>query len=90
MISKETLIQQLEQYVAAAKQAGTEQQFREQLVAVRALCDAALATGASQQPVRIQQLTEQPMLVPVSQPVQTMPSAKLQESDANGDSIFDF
>lgn len=90
MISRETLLQQLEQYVAAAKQAGTEQQFREQLVAVRALCDVALATGASQQTVRIQQITEQPMLVPVSQPVQKMPSAKLQESDANGDSIFDF
>lgn len=90
MISKETLTQQLEQYVASAKQAGTEQQFREQLVAVRALCEAALASGNSQQPVRIQQITEQPMLVPVSQSVQTMPSAKLQESDENGDSIFDF
>ena len=90
MISKEILLQQLEQYVVAAKQAGTEQQFREQLAAVRALCDVALATSASQQQVRIQQITEQPMPVSVSQPVQTMPSAKLQESDANGDSIFDF
>ncbi|MEK4228287.1 YwdI family protein [Solibacillus sp. FSL H8-0538] len=92
MISYTTLVKQIERHVTAAQQASTEQQLREQLTAVRALCDVVLTGDQTVQPmerVMVRDITEEPVFV-AAQPVQTVPSQKLQESDANGDSIFDF
>ena len=89
MISYEAIVAQIERAVQQAKQAQSEQQMREQLAAVRALCDVVLGQQAS--PVAraiVQQVPSAPVQAPVMQ--QANVSSKLQEPDANGDSIFDF
>ena len=89
MISYEAIISQIERAVQQAKQAQSEQQMREQLAAVKVLCDVVLEQQASQVTRTIvQQVPSAPVQAPVMQ--QANVSSKLQEPDANGDSIFDF
>ncbi|MEO4054008.1 YwdI family protein [Solibacillus sp. CAU 1738] len=81
MISYEVLLSQIEKHVMSAKSAANDQIMREQLTAVRALCDVVLNSEqhlGTSKPVysNVQQLQVQ--------------QAPLQENDANGDSIFDF
>lgn len=81
MISYDALLKQLEQHVMQAKNAATEQEMREQLSAVRALCEVVLTTDSKPQvPTQIAMGTAQ-------LPTQSTP---LRENDANGHSIFDF
>lgn len=88
MISYQAILQQLEKQLDEAKKASSEQQIRESLTAVRALCDVVLAQpaeGAKSQPKHIPQMLTQS---PTQQMVYT---AKIDEEDgANGDSLFDF
>lgn len=88
MISYQAVLQQLEKQLDEAKKASSEQQIRESLTAVRALCDVVLAQpaeGAKPQPKHIPQMLTQS---PTQQMVYT---AKIDEEDgANGDSLFDF
>ena len=88
MISYQAILQQLEKQLDEAKKASSEQQIRESLTAVRALCDVVLAQpveGAKSQPKQIPQMLTQS---PTQQMVYT---AKIDEEDgANGDSLFDF
>ncbi|MFJ7736140.1 YwdI family protein [Lysinibacillus sp. NPDC097287] len=88
MISYQAVLQQLEKQLDEAKKAPSEQQIRESLTAVRALCDVVLAQptkGSKTQPKHIPQMLTQS---PTQQMVYT---AKLDEEDgANGDSLFDF
>lgn len=88
MISYETLLAQLEKYVEQAKLANNEQQFREALVAVSALCDVALQlpTNAVQPLPKVGQ-SEQIAHVNLAQ---LTGQSTLKEDDANGESIFDF
>lgn len=88
MISYQAVLQQLEKQLDEAKKAPSEQQIRESLTAVRALCDVVLAQPAEEsktQPKHIPQMLTQS---PTQQMVYT---AKIDEEDgANGDSLFDF
>lgn len=88
MISYQTVLQQLEKQLDEAKKATGEQQIRESLTAVRALCDVVLAQSvetSKTQPKHTPQMLTQ---VPTPQMVYT---AKIDEEDeANGDSLFDF
>ncbi|MFF5993975.1 YwdI family protein [Lysinibacillus sp. KU-BSD001] len=86
MISYEAMIVQMAQLVQNAKHAQDEQQMREQLTAVKALCDIVLG----QRTVKVEQTTMSTATVQLPVMRQANPSDKLQESDANGDSIFDF
>ena len=92
MISYEAIIAQIEQAVQQAKHAHSEQQMREQLTAVKALCEVVLGQQASHTASKLVQQTTAVQPVPVQAPVmqQANTSSKLQEPDANGDSIFDF
>lgn len=92
MISYEAVLAQMEQLVQNATHAHNEQHMREQVTAVKALCEVILGQAGSMP----QQLTSAVHAAPaiqksqnllVQQPVST---EKLQEPDANGDSIFDF
>lgn len=88
MISYQTILQQLEKQLDEAKKATGEQQIRESLTAVRALCDVVLAQSvevSKTQPKHIpQMLTQGPTQ-------QVHYTAKMEEEDgANGDSLFDF
>ena len=88
MISYQTILQQLEKQLDEAKKATGEQQIRESLTAVRALCDVVLEQSvetSKTQPKHAPQMLTQ---VPTQQMVYT---AKINEEDgANGDSLFDF
>ena len=94
MISYEAVLKQMEQLVQNAKQSQNEQYVREQLTAVKALCDVVLVQP---QPSEI---SRPGVGVPSAAPaLQTNPGTMLQqaaspdrvqEPDANGDSIFDF
>lgn len=81
MISYEAIVAQIEKHLVQAKQQSAEAGLREQLAAIQALCEVALQTGK-----------------PMTQPVQTIAASpslvtsatKLEERDANGESLFDF
>ena len=92
MISYEAIIAQIEQAVQQAKYAQSEQQMREQLTAVKALCEVVLGQQASYITDKLVQQRQQVQPVTVQAPVmqQANASSELQEPDANGDSIFDF
>ena len=82
MISYEVLLNQIEKHVNNAKTAPSDQIMREQLTAVRALCDVLL--NNEQKVVAGEQGFPQ---VQQQLPVQ---STSLRKEEANGDSIFDF
>ena len=88
MISYQTILQHLEKQVEEAKNASTEQQIRESLTAVRALCDVVLSKAGEvvkEQPTPMSKVITP---IPTQQPVYT---AKMDEEDgANGESLFDF
>ncbi len=92
MISYEAIIAQIELTVQQAKHAQSEQQMREQLTAVQALCEVVLGQRASRIPDQLVQQRQEVQSFPVQAPEmqQANASSKLQELDANGDSIFDF
>ena len=95
MISNHTVLSEIEKYVAQAKEATSELKQREQFAAIRALCDIALvneghAPHESQTPSVSRQLTQAITPVQTTMPARTIPTQKLQEADANGDSLFDF
>lgn len=80
MISYQAVLQQLEKQVDEAKKATSEQQMRESLTAVRALCDVVLARPAEGSQTQHKPIPKMPTI-----------SAKMEEEDgANGDSLFDF
>lgn len=92
MISYETIVKQIEKHAIQVKQTRDEQQIREQLSAIRALCEVVLDDG---QPVAkpsvaaatVHNIQQSSMMI--SQPLVTA-SQKLEEEDANGESFFDF
>ncbi|MGM9948895.1 MAG: YwdI family protein [Lysinibacillus sp.] len=93
MISYEAVLIQMERLVQNAKQSQNEQYVREQLTAVKALCDVVLVQPSELSP---RQGMSASSAVPAMQAnpgtflQQTASSDRLQEPDANGDSIFDF
>lgn len=90
MITYESIVKQIGILTTEAAQAATEQQAREKLAAIRALCDVVLDEKISTpKPASINSMS-----ATISSPVYTQPVAvpaqKLEEDDANGDSLFDF
>ena len=82
MISYEVLLKQIEKHVGSAKNATSDQVMREQLTAVRALCDVLLNNEQ-------QVIAEERVFPQVHQQLHVQ-SPPLRNEDANGDSIFDF
>ncbi|MGN7476913.1 YwdI family protein [Solibacillus silvestris] len=90
MITHETIVRQIEKLTVEANHATTEQQVREKLTAIRALCDVVLDEKANLPKLPPQNFGSASISAPVyAQPV-AIPAQKLDEEDANGDSIFDF
>lgn len=88
MITQQTILAQIDKLTAEARQL-PEQQAREKFAAIQALCEVVLANQIAVTP---QQTYVAPITksTPVfTQPV-AIPSQKLQEDDANGESLFDF
>jgi len=96
MISYETVVAELAKHIAKAQSVKCEARVREELSAIRALCDVALHNEELQPssnysiPQRmantLHEIPEQTSI----QPVSSLTPNKLKEADANGDSIFDF
>ncbi|MGE7917321.1 YwdI family protein [Viridibacillus sp. NPDC093762] len=99
MISHELIVTEIDKHLLQAKHAQNEQEIREALSAVRALCDVVLAKSSETiaRPLEMQnsQVVQAQNIQSSQQMMQTqIPAAittnKLHEEDANGDSIFDF
>lgn len=90
MITYETIVKQIEKLTTEAAHAVTEQQAREKLAAIRALCDVVLDEKViSPKPASANSMRTTISSPVYSQPV-AIPAQKLEEDDANGDSLFDF
>ncbi|MDN4492057.1 YwdI family protein [Ureibacillus aquaedulcis] len=104
MISYQALLLEIEQLASSTKNQQDEQYIREQLSAIRALCNVALSNGTN-----VLAKAHSPASSVAAHPAQSFPSSpttmqspniiqntnsinggKLEENDANGESIFDF
>lgn len=97
MISYETIITEIQKHAGVAT--GSDAKIREELAAIRALCDVALSdnhatptpAAVAQQPQPVQQMQYVPVEPAViQQAAPSLPTKKIHEEDANGDSLFDF
>ncbi|WP_332651363.1 YwdI family protein [Lysinibacillus sp. 54212] len=88
MISYNTVLSSMDALVQGAKLAGDEQQLRESLAAIRALCNVVLQNG--EQPTNNTRQVQQQTQSTIQNSPDSLSSNKMQEQDANGDSIFDF
>lgn len=97
MISYEVIVAELAKHVTQAQSATTDQHIREELSAIRALCDVALlhteesklSSSKSIPKMMTNMVNPLPQQTSVQSP-QSLNANKLQEDDANGDSIFEF
>ena len=92
MISNQQILGQIEKQLQAARQNTNDQLVRESLAAIKALCELALDSSPR---VDVSQAVSSPrveMSHVISSPKVAEPSTgtRVQEEDANGDSIFDF
>ncbi|SOC34670.1 YwdI family protein [Ureibacillus acetophenoni] len=94
MISTQTLLQQIEKHTQLAKSTENDQLIREQLIAIRALCELALTEQSSNISVTKNHFQQQSLPQTVQLNRTTEPSLQsnpIKEDDgANGNSIFDF
>ena len=100
MIQNEQILSAIEKHLVNAKTAKTNSEMREQLVAMKALCDVLLLNEVGTSSKNYVQYVQNVQHVQPIQPIQSIqsmpsqpvsPTNKLQEDDgANGDSIFDF
>lgn len=95
MISYQAVLEELAKHIVQAQSAESEAQIREELSAIRALCDVGLHNEMqkSSQPSIIPKMMNTPnppQKQTSSQIVRNLTTNKLEEDDANGDSIFDF
>ncbi|QDQ01214.1 uracil-DNA glycosylase [Lysinibacillus fusiformis] len=88
MISYQAVLLQLEKQLADARNTTNEQQIRERLTAIRALCDVVLDFTVEVPKAQPKHL---PQLLATETTPTSLYTAKIEEDDgANGDSIFDF
>lgn len=92
MISYQAVLVEIEKHLQAAKVADSEQQFRDSMVAMKALCDVVLKPVEGSKRMS---MDESKVTVVNSEIPPTLTSfqttQKLEEKDgANGISIFDF
>lgn len=80
MISHQSVLLEIERQVSTAKQGQSEADMKASLTAIQALCNVALNN-----PIEPQRLSQAQIVTP-----QTIAQPKLEEDDANGDSLFDF
>lgn len=94
-ISLTKVLEQVELEVNQAKQTTKISEQRERLAAIKSLCELALADEGKSEVERQPFATTTPKAPTfatnvVGQPPQTIQTKPMAESDANGDSIFDF
>lgn len=92
MISFQTIVNEIEKHTNLAKNTHNEQQIREQMIAIRALAEVALAEQNSNNPVTNYKFEDHTKIQSIQLNSSTsLPSNRLTEEDgANGSSLFDF
>ncbi|RHW40056.1 hypothetical protein D1B33_04195 [Lysinibacillus yapensis] len=101
MISYQTLLQEIEQLAASTKNSKDDQKIREQLSAIRALCNVGLTdetknpaspriSAAAVRPAQTMQPIQYAQPQQIIQSTSSLNEQKLDEKDANGESLFDF
>ncbi len=95
MISYEVVVAEIAKHVAQAQSVRNEAQMREELSAIRALCDVALHNKGLESSIKAIPKMMTNTVPPLTQKTsvqmpQSLTANKLEENDANGDSIFDF
>lgn len=92
MISYQTILNEIEKHTNVAKSTGNEQHIREQMIAIRALVEVALAEQSSNIPVTKHKIEEHTKFHAVQlNSTTSLPSNRLTEEDGvNGNSLFDF
>ncbi|KGR92424.1 hypothetical protein CD30_01025 [Ureibacillus massiliensis 4400831 = CIP 108448 = CCUG 49529] len=91
MISVDTILNEIEKHTRIAKGVNDNQLIREHIVAIRALCDVLLAEQNSNKTVTFQKNEELDNVQSIQMKnTASLPSNKLKEEDANGESLFDF
>lgn len=91
MISYDVIVAAIEQHARQAT--GDEATVREELSAIRALCDVVLGDAPKPMPQQVAPVVQQPVVPQMAQPMMqqaSIPTKKIEEGDANGDSLFDF
>ena len=93
------LLQKMEEELGKAKTSGTDKEMRERLVVIHSLCEVILDVKSSSLPLSLSASSEmnqaelQKMmgnLSTVGRQQPTISATPYKESDANGDSLFDF
>lgn len=88
MISYDQLLTEMDRQLTAARHTSDENAMREALSAVRSLCEVALnQTASSTTPEKI---IPKMLNKPEVQSLSSYEGKPLQESDANGGSLFEF
>ena len=92
MITYNSLVKEIEQLATKAGQTHDEQHIREQLTAIRALCDVVLNEQKStpKNSVPSTNFVTSPVTTPTFAQPLPQKAQVLKEDDANGDSLFDF
>lgn len=86
MITEKQMLEHMERTLLKAKQATSPEQMRDEVAGIKAMCELFL--NASPKQGHVIQPTSQ--LVSHSKSSVHLVESKLQDEDANGDSIFDF
>ena len=92
MISYEMIVAEIQKHASTAT--GSDAKIREELAAIRALCDVALGSTVDMSVQPRSQNVQQPIVeaqpVVMQQAAPTLQTKKINEEDANGESLFDF
>lgn len=86
-ISVNQLLEKIESELHRAKQAGSTAKVRENVHTIKVLCELILEENNSELPKRVVGVTES---IPQVVTVPTLNAKKLEEDEANGESLFDF
>lgn len=86
MIPYQAVIQQLEKQLSGAKNAGNDQQIREALTAIRALCDVVLDSSSNTPSITTPSKHLPQMLVSEMKP-SSLSTSKIEEDGADRKSV---
>lgn len=84
-ITVDKIIEKMMKELQIAKQEGNSAKVREHFLAIRTLCDLVLDEAPAEKPVLQKMMTTQ---IPTTTNFPT--PVKLDDDEANGDSLFDF
>lgn len=93
-ISLHKLLQKMEEEIRKAQTTSSQANIRERVQAIKTLCELVLDDAGSDVTFKAMPTSgvgvSSPLLQVQSQPVRQPPERKLDEDEANGDSLFDF